>query len=207
MSKSRRRNSSGELDVFEAALYYSGEVQEANLIGIQRAVAESRRSVDTPGRETTELFQRLEKSDRQSKNKGERQPCPGAKLASSIRSFFNQVISKKKASEYPLEKQAKRSSRERCEKPTPSLPQQREALRDGRSAKSTDGYKRCMVNARAAAPPGEALIAKAGKWRGRTEEEEDGGVSDSSSDLFELESYAMGVCNSKSYLFTRSTWK
>ncbi|XP_074581230.1 uncharacterized protein LOC141837755 [Curcuma longa] len=164
MSKSRRRNSSGELDVFEAALYYSGEVHETNLIGIQRAVA-ARRSVDAPGRsETTELFQRLAKSDCQSKDKRERQPYAGAKLANSIRSFFNQVISKKKSSEY-LGKQAKRSSREGCQKPTPLLSQRDE------------NEKRCMANARG---------NKEGEWRGRTEE--DGGGSDSSSDLFELKS-------------------
>lgn len=196
MSKSCRRNDSGELDVFEAALYFSGEVNEASLIGIQRTrrwVTE-RRSVDTaprPSREAMEvIFQPLTKSESKSKDKGERQPCPpGGKLANFIRSFFNQVISKKKASEY-VEKH--RKSRERCRKST-SLLLQREIWRDDRSYKATK--KCCYENARAA-PPGEALIAK-GEWPYGKTEEEDGRGSDSSSDLFELQ---FTTLNSKSYL-------
>ncbi|KAG6522869.1 hypothetical protein ZIOFF_020024 [Zingiber officinale] len=160
MSKSCRRNGSGELDVFEAALYFSGEVNEASLIGIQRTrrVAE-RRSVDAPpSREAMEvIFHRLTKSESKPKDRGDRQH---GKLANFIRSFFNLVISRKKK---------QRKSRERDQK----------------------SNKCCYEK-------GEALVAK-GEWHGKTEEE-DGGGSDSSSDLFELRNYAMGVYSSKPYL-------
>ncbi|XP_042452779.1 uncharacterized protein LOC122037386 [Zingiber officinale] len=170
MSKSCRRNGSGELDVFEAALYFSGEVKEASLIGIQRTrrVAE-RRSVDAPpSREAMEaIFHRLTKSESKPKNRGDRQH---GKLANFIRSFFNLVISRKKK---------QRKSRERDQKST-SLLSQREI--------SVKSNKCCHEK-------GEALVAK-GEWHGKTEEEDDGG-SDSSSDLFELRNYAMGVYSSK----------
>ncbi|CAL9151604.1 unnamed protein product [Musa hybrid cultivar] len=95
MSRSRRWNDSGELDVFEAALYFSGEVTDVDL-GLQRAWRTERRGSDTPTEAT--LFHQPRKVESQFKDKKHKQPCsPGGKLANLVSSFFHQAASKKKS--------------------------------------------------------------------------------------------------------------
>nr|XP_018680515.1 PREDICTED: protein BIG GRAIN 1-like E isoform X2 [Musa acuminata subsp. malaccensis] len=95
MSRSRRWNDSGELDVFEAALYFSGEVTDVDL-GLQRAWRTERRGSDTPTEAT--LFHQPRKVESRFKDKKHKQPCsPGGKLANLVSSFFHQAASKKKS--------------------------------------------------------------------------------------------------------------
>ncbi|URD99383.1 hypothetical protein MUK42_32000 [Musa troglodytarum] len=95
MSRSRRWNDSGELDVFEAALYFSGEVTDVDL-GLQRAWRAERRGLDTPTEAT--LFHQPRRVESQFKDKKHKQPCsPGGKLANLLSSFFHQAASKKKS--------------------------------------------------------------------------------------------------------------
>ncbi|RWW83614.1 hypothetical protein BHE74_00007872 [Ensete ventricosum] len=95
MSRSRRWNDSGELDVFEAALYFSGEVTDVDL-GLQRAWRAERRGSDTPAEAT--LFHQPRKVENQFKDKKHKQPfSPGGKLANLLSSFFHQAASKKKS--------------------------------------------------------------------------------------------------------------
>ncbi|XP_058081442.1 protein BIG GRAIN 1-like E [Magnolia sinica] len=102
-----RRNDSGELDVFEAARYFSGaEVTgfdaSRKIMKEERPAWEggggggARKSLDMPvqGPLPTEAH-RLEKSSKEKKSK---QPSsPGGKLASFLNSLFSQTSSKKKS--------------------------------------------------------------------------------------------------------------
>ncbi|GMJ09581.1 BIG GRAIN LIKE 1 [Hibiscus trionum] len=103
-----RRNGSGELDVFEAAKYYSGHNEAASynrstLIS-QKITRDDRQplkggriSLDVPTRRNP-LLQHSHSSEKQAnKEKKHRQPSsPGGKLASFLNSLFNQTGSKKK---------------------------------------------------------------------------------------------------------------
>nr|KJB30494.1 hypothetical protein B456_005G147000 [Gossypium raimondii] len=102
-----RRNDSGELDVFEAARYFSGynEASSYNCATFtQKIMREERQpwrggrvSLDVPMRNP--LPQQVHVVDKQIKDKKYKQPSsPGGRLASFLNSLFNQTGSKKKKS-------------------------------------------------------------------------------------------------------------
>ncbi|KAK8488690.1 hypothetical protein V6N13_042349 [Hibiscus sabdariffa] len=103
------RNGSGELDVFEAAKYFSGHNEAANVYNretstgqkvtrdeIRQPLKGGRISLDLPTRRNP-LLQQSHSSEKQVKEKKHKQPSsPGGKLASFLNSLFNQTGSKKK---------------------------------------------------------------------------------------------------------------
>ncbi|XP_004490241.1 protein BIG GRAIN 1-like E [Cicer arietinum] len=101
-----RRNDSGELDVFEAARYFSGYNEVVgynnNSTFTQKMIREERHrgriSLDMPMRSLLpQQFHGV--VDKQMKEKKHKQPSsPGGKLASFLNSLFNQSMSKKKKS-------------------------------------------------------------------------------------------------------------
>ncbi|XWS34217.1 hypothetical protein CRYUN_Cryun21dG0021500 [Craigia yunnanensis] len=102
-----RRNDSGELDVFEAARYFSGYNEAASYncaTFTQKIMREERQpwrggriSLDVPMRNP--LPQQTHVVEKQIKEKKYKQPnSPGGRLASFLNSLFNQTGSKKKKS-------------------------------------------------------------------------------------------------------------
>ncbi|XP_022775756.1 protein BIG GRAIN 1-like E [Durio zibethinus] len=102
-----RRNDSGELDVFEAARYFSGYNEAASYncaTFTQKIMREERQpwrggriSLDVPIRNS--LPQQTHVVEKQIKEKKYKQPSsPGGRLASFLNSLFNQTGSKKKKS-------------------------------------------------------------------------------------------------------------
>ncbi|XP_008785744.1 protein BIG GRAIN 1-like E [Phoenix dactylifera] len=102
-----RRQDSGEIDIFEAALYFAGGVDGAGLpgrIGHQRVMREDRvgwraerKSLDAPmSIILPQECQRVENYDAKEK-KGKQPSSPGSKLASFLKSIFHQTASKKKS--------------------------------------------------------------------------------------------------------------
>lgn len=102
-----RRNDSGELDVFEAARYFSGYHEGAGYNGTtftQKIMREERQgcrggrmSLDMPIRNS--LPQQSHGVEKQMKEKKYKQPSsPGGRLASFLNSLFSQSASKKKKS-------------------------------------------------------------------------------------------------------------
>lgn len=102
-----RRNDSGELDVFEAARYFSGYNEAVGYNGAafpQKVMREDRQSwrggrisLDVPMRNTLPL--QSHGMEKQMKEKKYKQPSsPGGRLASFLNSLFNQTASKKKKS-------------------------------------------------------------------------------------------------------------
>ncbi|WOL17674.1 hypothetical protein Cni_G26467 [Canna indica] len=216
MFKPHRRNDSGELDVFEAALYFSGQVNEVGL-GLGRAWRAERRSLDAPIE--TALFHKPQKlvlvNQFKDPNKRHKQPSsPGVgKLVNFLSSFFNLTTSKKKSRSVNPTQSCKNV--EYMERQTR---RRRNSIGHHESVRGTE--RRCglgvpLGDQRNQVPfclqrevwhgskvTDEVLIAQGGKaclryslsnrWSTRREEEEDGGESDSSSDLFELKSCSMG---------------
>lgn len=100
------RNDSGELDVFEAARYFSGYNEVVGYTGstlAQKIMREERHghrariSLDMPMRSL--LPQQFHGMEKQMKEKKHKQPSsPGGRLASFLNSLFNQSASKKKKS-------------------------------------------------------------------------------------------------------------
>ncbi|XP_022727119.1 protein BIG GRAIN 1-like E [Durio zibethinus] len=102
-----RRNDSGDLDVFEAARYFSGYNEAANhncATFTQKIMRDERQpwrggriSLDVPMR--NHLVQQTHVVEKQIKEKKYKQPSsPGGRLASFLNSLFNQTGSKKKKS-------------------------------------------------------------------------------------------------------------
>ncbi|XP_061360093.1 protein BIG GRAIN 1-like E [Gastrolobium bilobum] len=101
-----RRNDSGELDVFEAARYFSGYNEAVGYTGstlTQKIMREERHghrariSLDMPMRSL--LPQQFHGMEKQMKEKKHKQPSsPGGRLASFLNSLFSQSASKKKKS-------------------------------------------------------------------------------------------------------------
>ncbi|TKY69528.1 hypothetical protein E2542_SST05804 [Spatholobus suberectus] len=101
-----RRNDSGELDVFEAARYFSGYSEVVGYTGstyTQKIMREERHahrariSLDMPMRSL--LPQQFHGMEKQMKEKKHKQPSsPGGRLASFLNSLFSQSASKKKKS-------------------------------------------------------------------------------------------------------------
>lgn len=103
-----RRNDSGELDVFEAARYFSGYNEVVGYSGstfTQKLTREERHhathrgriSLDMPMRSL--LPQQFHGMEKQIKEKKHKQPSsPGGRLASFLNSLFSQTTSKKKKS-------------------------------------------------------------------------------------------------------------
>ncbi|KAJ1400890.1 protein BIG GRAIN 1-like E [Sesbania bispinosa] len=101
-----RRNDSGELDVFEAARYFSGYNEAVGYPGstfTQKIMREERHghrariSLDMPMRSL--LPQQFHSVEKQMKEKKHKQPSsPGGRLASFLNSLFSQSASKKKKS-------------------------------------------------------------------------------------------------------------
>ncbi|XVE74375.1 hypothetical protein DITRI_Ditri12bG0011700 [Diplodiscus trichospermus] len=102
-----RRNDSGELDVFEAARYFSGynEAASYNCATFTQKITREDRQPWRGGRISLDLPmgkalpQRNHVVERQIKEKKYKQPSsPGGRLASFLNSLFNQTGSKKKKS-------------------------------------------------------------------------------------------------------------
>ncbi|GMJ04602.1 BIG GRAIN LIKE 1 [Hibiscus trionum] len=108
-----RRNDSGELDVFEAARYFSGYDTGSAYYNCatfsQRIMRDERQqqlwrggrvSLDVPMRHHIHpIVQPAHAAEKQNKEKKHKQPSsPGGKLASFLNSLFNQASSKKKKS-------------------------------------------------------------------------------------------------------------
>ncbi|XP_010939463.4 protein BIG GRAIN 1-like E [Elaeis guineensis] len=102
-----RQQESGELDIFEAALYFAGGVDGVGLpgrIGPQGAMREDRvgwraerKSLDVPRSIILpQECQRVENYDSKEK-KGKQPSSPGRRLASFLKSIFHQAASKKKS--------------------------------------------------------------------------------------------------------------
>ncbi|GMJ13428.1 BIG GRAIN LIKE 1 [Hibiscus trionum] len=97
-----RRNGSGELDVFEAAWYFSGynDAASYNCATFSQKMI-GRASLDVPMTMRNPLPQQAHVVEKQSKDKKYKQPTPsspGGRFASFFNSFFNQTGSKKKKS-------------------------------------------------------------------------------------------------------------
>ncbi|KAE8730020.1 REVERSIBLY GLYCOSYLATED POLYPEPTIDE 3 family protein [Hibiscus syriacus] len=95
-----RRNNSGELDVFEAARYFSGynDVASYNCATFSQNMM-GRVSLDVPMTMRNILPQQSHVVDKKIKDKKYKQPnSPGGRLASFLNSLFNQTGSKKKKS-------------------------------------------------------------------------------------------------------------
>lgn len=101
-----RWNDSGELDVFEAARYFSGGTETGGCAGAalsQKAMREekmgwvkARKSLDMPMR--NQLQFQPHRVEKHTKDKKSKQPIsPGGRLASFLNSLFSQTSSKKKA--------------------------------------------------------------------------------------------------------------
>ncbi|KAE8667663.1 MADS-box protein 4 [Hibiscus syriacus] len=94
------RNDSGELDVFEAARYFSGynDVASYNCATFSQKMM-GRVSLDVQMTTRNPLPQQAHVVDKQIKDKKYKQPSsPGGRLASFLNSLFNQTGSKKKKS-------------------------------------------------------------------------------------------------------------
>ncbi|XP_027362770.1 protein BIG GRAIN 1-like E [Abrus precatorius] len=99
-----RRNDSGELDVFEAARYFSGYNEAVvgstftqKIMREERHGHRARISLDMPMRSL--LPQQFHGMEKQMKEKKHKQPSsPGGRLASFLNSLFSQSASKKKKS-------------------------------------------------------------------------------------------------------------
>ncbi|RWR77185.1 protein BIG GRAIN 1-like protein E [Cinnamomum micranthum f. kanehirae] len=102
-----RRNDSGELDVFEAARYFSGGADSAHFVtsvGVQRGVKEEQRPAWGGGRKSLDVHMQTPLPSesqgvlKSAKEKKSRQPSsPGSRLASFLNSLFSQTSSKKKS--------------------------------------------------------------------------------------------------------------
>ncbi|GMI75309.1 BIG GRAIN LIKE 1 [Hibiscus trionum] len=95
-----RRNDSGELDVFEAARYFSGynDAASYNCATFSHKMR-GRVSLDVPMTMRNPLPQQAHVVEKQIKDKKYKQPSsPGGRLASFLNSLFNQTGSKKKKS-------------------------------------------------------------------------------------------------------------
>ncbi|KAL4281517.1 hypothetical protein GQ457_03G011550 [Hibiscus cannabinus] len=93
-----RRNDSGELDVFEAAWYFSGynDAASYNCATFSQKMM-GRASLDVPMTLRNPLPQQAHVVEKQIKDKKYKQPSsPGGRFASFLNSFFNQTGSKKK---------------------------------------------------------------------------------------------------------------
>lgn len=100
-----RRNDSGELDVFEAARYFSGYHEAGGYNGTTQKIIRDERqgcrggrmSLDVPIRSA--FSQQSHGLEKQMKEKKYKQPSsPGGRLASFLNSLFSQSASKKKKS-------------------------------------------------------------------------------------------------------------
>ncbi|PSR85005.1 Protein BIG GRAIN 1-like [Actinidia chinensis var. chinensis] len=248
-----RRNDSGELDVFEAARYFSEATEVSSTNGTthtQKASRGERMSLDMPLplRETISLETNVIVGEKQNmKEKKYKQPSsPGGRLASFLNSLFNQTSSKKKKKskstttsmkeEFDESQGGRRKRRSSIShfgsapdshaKPTStsssfgfrspppishvvSLPKNKffddqrnkdYACLDGKF-KSTNGFPEKFKNlGNLNWQRGKILEVKYqpekkefGKFN---EVVDDGGESDSSSDLFELENHNLGYCSS-----------
>ncbi|KAL5987903.1 hypothetical protein ACLOJK_035660 [Asimina triloba] len=115
-----RRNDSGELDVFEAARYFSG-AEATGIDALRKAKREerlpalegyggggARKSLDVPMQGPLpgpDQSHRIEKSNKEKKSK---QPSsPGGRLASFLNSLFSQTSSKKKSKSSSASKSVK----------------------------------------------------------------------------------------------------
>ncbi|KAI5678859.1 hypothetical protein M9H77_09809 [Catharanthus roseus] len=102
-----RRNDSGELDVFEAAKYFSGanEIYSYNgsNFGPKMAGRAGRLSLDMPLKNAQNLVvmekkQQIIAPNKENSKKHKQPSSPGGRLASFLNSLFNQTSSKKKKS-------------------------------------------------------------------------------------------------------------
>ncbi|RRT61765.1 hypothetical protein B296_00043924 [Ensete ventricosum] len=212
MTRAHRQGDSDEIEVFEATRYFSGGIGTCEGLGLQRSTREERgsrragrRSLDTL---RAILPHRSRKADDQCKEKKNKQPSsPGGKLASFLNSFFKQTISRKRSQfkdrrfEEMLHTGRRRSSVS-CSQTVRSneldysnskpsghqmkpahFSSQKEAWYE--RAKSMNGYpaNKWMINGAANGQDKEELSMPT---------EEDGGGSESSSDLFELNSFDLG---------------
>ncbi|CAL9752027.1 unnamed protein product [Musa acuminata subsp. burmannicoides] len=209
MTKAHRQGDSDEIEVFEATRYFSGEIGTCEGLGLQGSTREERvswgagrRSLDTlkailPGRSR--------KADDQckEKKKNKQRSSPGGKLASFLNSLFKQTISRKKSQfkdrRFEEMHTGRRRSSVSCSQTVrineldysnskPSghqiKPAHFSSHRDAwyERAKSMDGY-----------PENKWVIDGVANGQDKEElsmpTEEDGGWSESSSDLFELNTF------------------
>ncbi|XP_039023661.1 protein BIG GRAIN 1-like E isoform X2 [Hibiscus syriacus] len=239
-----RRNDSGELDVFEAARYFSGYNDAGSgyyncATYSQRIMRDERQqqpwrggrvSLDVPMRHHP-IVQPAHVVEKQIKEKKHKQPSsPGGKLASFLNSLFNQTGSKKKKSksttqsmkdeeESPGGRRKRRisishfrssstvdtksiysSSNSGFRTPPPYVHTPAKSYKDFKSyldhkqqvassiSKNNTGQKKSTDQADRYRPV-EKDYRKSG-------EVDDGADSDSSSDLFELQNYDLGIYSS-----------
>ncbi|CAL9092298.1 unnamed protein product [Musa textilis] len=208
MTKAHRQGDSDEIEVFEATRYFSGGSGTCEGLGVQGSTREERVSWGAGRRSLGTLRailpHRSRKADDQCKEKKNKQPSsPGGKLASFLNSFFKQTISRKKSQfkdrRFEEMHTGRRRSSVSCSQTARSneldysyskpsghqikpadFSSQREAWCE--RAKSTDGY-----------PENKWVINGVANGQGKEElsmpTEEDGGGSESGSDLFELNSF------------------
>ncbi|XP_057961647.1 protein BIG GRAIN 1-like E [Malania oleifera] len=143
-----RRNDSGELDVFEAARYFSGGGEAAGFQGggfphqkvtreeKQTAWRGARISLDVPMSRNQSLPQQSHGVEKQVlKEKKHKQPSsPGGKLASFLNSLFSQTASKKKKKS----KSATQSMKDIEEESPGGRRRRRSSISHFRSASTTD---------------------------------------------------------------------
>ncbi|XP_072991935.1 uncharacterized protein [Typha latifolia] len=161
----RRRRGSGELDVFEAARYFSDGVVCVGLLGgIAFQTSMKQREEDEDKRRLEIAMKRSMQAQESTKGKMSPNKSPGGRLASFLSSLFHQKTSKKKSKSI-FTTQPKET--------------------EDHEVRTRDAF---LSHRRV-----EGIRYVGNDWNGDEEEEEeeedDGGSSDSSSDLFELKSY------------------
>ncbi|KAK9021509.1 hypothetical protein V6N11_011496 [Hibiscus sabdariffa] len=234
------RNGSGELDVFEAAKYFSGYNEAANVYNretstrqkvtrdeIRQPLKGGRISLDLPMRRNL-LLQQSHSLEKQVKEKKHKQPSsPGGKLATFLNSLFNQTGSKKKKNSKPSAEQSMKE-----ESPGGGRRKRRMSISHFLSSNIVDTvsfYSSSSSGFRTPPPLASKKSYKGGdllneKMNGKSQlvdthhryqaeekdlrrfnEVDDGADSDSSSDLFELQSCDLGVYSSGLPGFKRGT--
>ncbi|KAJ0981946.1 hypothetical protein J5N97_010201 [Dioscorea zingiberensis] len=194
----RRRKDSDEIDVFEAARYFSGGTDSnakaiRSVVGAHGGKREERyawrplrKSLDMPIRQTiSQPPPNYEKRIINEKKSSKQPSSPGGRLASFLNSLFSQVTSKVKHKSSSLRKDdceeinhgERRRRRNSTSQYSPSQ----------RASTSTKVYK--VINDEKK-PLGNGVMEKKEVLK-MISREDDGGESDSSSDLFELKNYEL----------------
>ncbi|EPS71535.1 hypothetical protein M569_03224 [Genlisea aurea] len=187
----RRRKNSDELDVFEAAEYYSSAVDNRQPGLLPQ---KSNREEPLPVGKSPNFRNRADKvaGDREGSKKFRRPSTPGAKLANFVISLFNQAHPKKKKHRVappPPPESAFRIVARRSSFSTPRVPRKPEnndsistcSVPATQTSSAYEDFRRIFESRRLQIRTGKATINQARQW----EDEGDDG-SDSSSDLFDL---------------------
>ncbi|KAJ0981945.1 hypothetical protein J5N97_010200 [Dioscorea zingiberensis] len=193
----RRHKDSDEIDVFEAARYFSGDT-DSNVSAIRSVVGAHggkreerhawrplRKSLDMPiGKMISQPPPNFEKRIINEKKSSKQPSSPGGRLASFLNSLFSQVTSKVKYKSSSSRKddceEANQGERRRRNSTSQYSPSLRASTSTKVNYKVINDEKKTL---------GKGVMEK--KEVLKISGEDDGGESDSSSDLFELKNYEL----------------